>query len=338
MAIRVLHVVPLAASGGTSGYTQRQIDELDSAGVVSRQVLFSGTQILKTPFFIIKSLKSISHEIQVFKPHIVHAHWGSLLALVTTIAARSGPPVIITFHGSDLNPVPSEHTLLSLIRQACSQLAALSASAVICVSDNLRKRLWHNKNFFKVIPCGTDLTRFRPLDQEKCRKKLNWDLTENVVFFHEGDRPKVKRRDLADQCINEVKKKIPSVRLEILGSHIPNKNVPTILNASDCLLMTSDFEGSPNIVREALACSLPVVSVDVGDVRYWSRKFKSIHLAERDPKKIAKKILACFKNSKRLKADKNKLNSFSTKTTLNKYLSLYKTVLNKKYCDCSYPT
>ena len=57
------------------------------------------------------------------------------------------------------------------------------------------------------------------------------------------------------------------VRLVELDGKQPPDLMPTMMNAADCLILTSDHEGSPNVVKEAIACGLPVVTRDVGDVR-----------------------------------------------------------------------
>jgi len=55
------------------------------------------------------------------------------------------------------------------------------------------------------------------------------------------------------------------------------------LNASNVLLLTSLHEGSPTVVKEALACGLPVVSVDVGDVAERIEGIEGCHLAVATP-------------------------------------------------------
>ncbi len=284
MILRVLHVVPIAPDGGTSGFTQRQIGCLAEAGIEGRMVYFGGSAMLLQPHRLLIGIAAIRREIRIFKPAIVHAHWGSLLALATAIASLGGPPLVITYRGSDINPVPSEPWLRSLIRVACSQLAVLRASAVICVSNELSARLWSRPRLVRIVPDGTDVSLFKPMDKLDARRKLNWPTDERVVFFYEGGRPAVKRRDLAEASLIEVRKRLGSCRLEVMGADVPHDRVPVLLNASDCLLMTSDFEGSPNIVREALACNVPVVSVDVGDVRLWLADLEGTSLVSRDPR------------------------------------------------------
>jgi hypothetical protein len=83
----VLHVVPIAPNGTTFGFTQRQIDCLAEAGVEGRMVFFGGSAMLLRPHRLLIGIAAIRREIRIFKPTIVHAHWGSLLALATTIAS-----------------------------------------------------------------------------------------------------------------------------------------------------------------------------------------------------------------------------------------------------------
>ncbi len=84
---------------------------------------------------------------------------------------------------------------------------------------------------------------------------------------------------------------IPRLRLEVLDGATPPDRMPALMNAADCLLLTSDAEGSPTVVQEALACNLRVVSVDVGDARERLRGVPGARLAARDPADIARALV-----------------------------------------------
>jgi teichuronic acid biosynthesis glycosyltransferase TuaC len=320
--------VPIAPDGGTSGFTQRQIERLVEAGVEARMVYFGGFAMLWKPHRIFIGIAAIRREIRIFQPCLVHAHWGSLLALCAAIASLGGPPLVITYRGSDINPIPSAPLLSRFIRVACSQLAVLRAAAVICVSDELRERLWSRRELVNIVPDGTDLSLFKPLNKLICRQKLNWPLHEIVVFFYEGGRPKVKRRDLAEAGLIEARKILGSCRLEVMGSDVPHEQVSLLLNASDCLVMTSDFEGSPNIVREALACNLPIVSVDVGDVRRWIEGLDGTKTVARNPVEIGRALAEIIANTIRPAAE-SITSQFSDESSRNAVINIYQQV-NKK--------
>ncbi|HLX44098.1 MAG TPA: glycosyltransferase, partial [Bryobacteraceae bacterium] len=72
---------------------------------------------------------------------------------------------------------------------------------------------------------------------------------------------------------------------------VPPGSIPALMNAADCLLVTSDFEGSPAVVQEALASNLPIVSVDVGDVRERIERVSNTRLVSRDPESIARALV-----------------------------------------------
>src|SRR5581483_499662 len=108
-----------------------------------------------------------------------------------------------------------------------------------------------------------DLDRFRPMDRSSCLEQLGWPADRKYVLTYGTDAG--KRLDLAHQAVNLVAAGTP-VELKIL-SGVDHSLVPIWLNAASVFLVTSSAEGSPNTVKEALACDLPVISTDVGDVR-----------------------------------------------------------------------
>jgi glycosyltransferase involved in cell wall biosynthesis len=156
------------------------------------------------------------------------------------------------------------------LRAACgrlfSQLAALRAQKIICVSRRLRDRLWWRGGVVAIQPSGVDSDVFRPEPRLPARRRLGWSDDESVALFHAGRDVRVKRLDLAQAAVDQARRKVPSLRLEILDGSVPSSLVPSLMNAADCLLLTSFSEGSPSVVQEALASNLPIVSVAVGDV------------------------------------------------------------------------
>lgn len=221
-----------------------------------------------------------------FQPDVIHAHYGAMTACFSTILA-SGTPVVITFRGSDLNPVPSGGRLGVVIRHLFSQLGARFADGIVCVSAELRDRLWWRRNIASVVPTGVAQSEFQPLARDVARRRLGWDSAAPVVVFNAGREPDVKRLDVAVAVIERVRDRWPDVRFEVLDGRRDSALVPTILNASDCLLLTSDFEGSPTIVQEAIACNLPVVSVPVGDVPERLRTLRHCHVVPSNVEALA---------------------------------------------------
>jgi glycosyltransferase involved in cell wall biosynthesis len=86
----------------------------------------------------------------------------------------------------------------------------------------------------------------------------------------------------------------------VLGWSVPHDDIPVYMNACDALVFTSMQEGSPNVVKEALACNLPVVSVDVGDVSERLRGVDNCELcADERPETIAAALERVFRRGGR---------------------------------------
>jgi teichuronic acid biosynthesis glycosyltransferase TuaC len=263
---RVLFVIPGDGQGSSMIFVRRQAQSVAEQGVeVGTFHLLSRT----SPGLLLAECLRFRAELARLRPTIVHAHFGTVTALFTALTCGF-LPLVITYRGSDLNPAPKSYRWSAKVRAAFgrlfSQLAALRAQRIVCVSPLLRKRLWWRREIVTILPSGVDPEVFRPEPRALARRRLGWTDAERVALFNAGRDHLVKRLDLAKAAVASARRELPALRLEVLDGTVEPALLPDLMNASDCLLVTSASEGSPTVVQEALACDLPVVSVQVGDV------------------------------------------------------------------------
>lgn len=219
---------------------------------------------------IIQLAYKVKQAISKCPPDLIHIQTGT--AALFMMFLKSKTPFIITIGGSDLLGNPGRGLfwkirgiLAGLITTICS----VRAKKVICVSRNLKDALPHYlQQKIEIIPRGVDIESFRPLPIDTVRQKLKWNLSEYYVVFSilSKDAAAVKNLPLAQSVISYYADKYDSnIHLELLVNKT-KEEVISMLNAANALLVTSIHEGSPNIVKEAMACNLPVVAVNVGDV------------------------------------------------------------------------
>ncbi len=285
--LRVLSVIPGAADDpGSMVFARRQTDVIESHDI-SVEKFFLGSRT--SPLTLIREWLRLRQMIAKFNPDVLHCHYGTMTAFIGVCATSR--PVVITYRGSDLNPVPSGNYLRTLFSHVLSQISALRASRIICVSRELVGRLLWRRDKATIIPTGVDTVMFKPMPQIEARALLNWDVKVPVVLFNAGCSPEVKRLDLAEQAVVEAKRSLPNIKFAVLRGDVPPDDIPLYHNAADVLLVTSDFEGSPTIVQEAAACGLPVVSVDVGDVPERLHSVIPSKIAPRDAVSLGSALL-----------------------------------------------
>lgn len=271
----------------------------------------------------LKTLPCLKAAIKSFSPDIVHAHYG-LSGLLANLQRRV--PVVTTYHGSDIH---SGGWILFLSR-ICLKLSKFN----IFVSAKLLERSGYRKKNVAVIPCGVDVSIFYLTEKVEARSVFEFiepgEGVRYVLFSGAFDNP-VKNSSLALEAVGVANSLIKSeidganeVRLiELKG--FSRQQVNLLLNSVDCLLMTSEREGSPMVIKEAMAVGLPVVSVDAGDVKELIGGTDGCFVAERNPESVAKGIISALKHKGKTEGRAVIMDrGLSTESTAIKIAEIYK--------------
>lgn len=293
--VRVLAVVPYSDALASMVFVRRQIESLNRLDVKCECFWLRSRTSLRA---LAQDWRLFRKVLRKFRPDIVHAHFGTVTALFAVLS--TSVPVVITYRGSDLNRSPAGFRLRAELGNWISQVAALRARKIICVSEALKQQLRWARCQVMVIPTGVNMCRFKPMQQKEARSALGWSSKGYVVLFNCGRDPLGKDLNLARAAVEAANRRGLEAELLVLDGEICPDLVPTLMNAADCLLVTSKTEGSPNVVKEALACNLPIVSVDVGDVRERLAGVTNCLIAERTPDSLAnalQRILALHQRS-----------------------------------------
>ena len=149
-----------------------------------------------------------------------------------------------------------------------------------------------------MIPMGADDVFFQPLDIVACRETLGFDKNTRYVLFN-GSDPVVKRLALAEATMLELRNKISHTEMVVLSGKISKDTIKLYLNACDALLVCSVSEGSPVIVKEAMACNLPIASNDVGDIKQVTDGTFPGIITEDNPGKLSEALYTIFSDLKR---------------------------------------
>lgn len=275
-------IVCSGTSGKISPFIKEQVDsliDLNKIEVLLFQIKSRGC------FGYLSHLKPLLSAIQQFRPDIIHAHYG-LSGLLANLQRKV--PVLTTFHGSDVN----NPKILKW-----SKWAHLLSAASIFVEEKMTEKFLRHHNDI-ILPCGVDLSNFHYMPKLESQAILNMQSDSINILFSSGFDNPIKNYPLAREALDIVEREIDGKVNLIELKGLSRELVKLYLNASDCALLISSSEGSPQFIKEAMACNCPIVATDVGDVNWVIGKTKGCFITSPDIADAAEKVISAINFSK----------------------------------------
>ena len=242
-------------------FIRTQVESLRRVGVDVEVLVLEGRN---RKLIYLKGMVELRRRLATNGVDLVHAHYG----YVGIVARTQGKvPVVVTFHGDDLLGTIDERgkqTGFSKLVAASSRALSRRVDAVIVQNTEMAKRIAETN--VHIVPHEVDFDVFHPVPRLEARAALGLHPAKRYLLFASPPDIAVKRFPLAEEVARELARRDAAVELLVVYRETQDR-LNLYMNASDALVFPSFQEGSPNIVKQAMACNLPIVATDVGDVR-----------------------------------------------------------------------
>jgi glycosyltransferase involved in cell wall biosynthesis len=279
----------------------------------------------KNPAAYLRAWKEVHRRLARGRYDLIHAQWAQ--SALPSLPARL--PLVVTFRGSDVEGIENANrrqTASGLVLQRIARGVARVADEIIVVAERLAHRLPVRE--YHVIPSGIDLDLFQPGDQREARDRLGLARDGRYILFAASPTNPIKRYDLARAAVQQLDARYRAEMIVTAG--VEPAKMPLYVNACDALLLTSTHEGSPNVVKEALACNLPVVSTDVGDVAERIRNIDGCVLSKSDdPETLSKAVASVLDHGQRIQA-RQVVAELNESLLTRKVVAVYERALKKR--------
>jgi teichuronic acid biosynthesis glycosyltransferase TuaC len=326
----VTNLWPHAEDPAYGIFVKRQIESLREAGVGVDVMFVHGYRSKLAYPLAAVSLAKLSRGGQ--PPYLlVHAHGGE--TVLSAVAYRRAP-ILASYLGDDLlgtrkadGSFPARHrirrTVLRRSAHLVSQTITKSYEMQLALPPSCRRRN-------EIVPSGVDDSLFVPVPQDQARRDLAWSADARIALFGGNPRVPGKRFWLAEAACEAAASRLGALQLETLSGVDP-ADVPLMMSAADCLVLTSITEGSPNVVKEALMCNLPVIATPAGDVTDLLRDVSPSWVCQASPEAISKALVECLSTRNRSNG-RSKSVHLTLRPIAERVLSVYESML------CAHPS
>ena len=212
-----------------------------------------------------------------------------------------------------------------LAASACKKLARYVDAAIV-QSQEMARQLKKSNVF--VIPHEVDLEVFKPTERDEARKALGLHPDKKYVLFAANPEIPVKRFSLARAAADVLEQQNGFTELLVVYKE-PQWRLALYMNACDVLVFPSYQEGSPNVIKQAMACNLPIVATDVGDVRQVIGKTRDCFICPPDARKFASVMREILSRRPRTEG-RTQVRHLNAESVSGKIMKVYEQVLQDR--------
>lgn len=251
--MKVLHITnayPYEEYQSFGIFIKEQIESLHSIGVENKVIFLNARERGYKEYF--RQIKNIHKVIKIFNPDVIHCHHE--FSLIPMALIRTTKPIVLSLLG-DLQ-----------------KRSALNKVVYDTLKIKVNKVILKNKNIsdtrYAYLPNGVNLKLFHSINKSRAKSILKLDDSIKYILFVTAtlDNP-IKRYDKFEKVVQKINEKLGENYQSLVMCGVSRDLVPYYFNSAEFLLLTSEHEGSPNAIKEAMACNLPIVSTDVGNVK-----------------------------------------------------------------------
>ncbi len=307
--MRVLFVSSGNSKNGISPIVDNQKQSLIKKGIDIDTFVINGGGIKG----YLKSIFKLRRFIRNNKYDIIHAHY-SLSGIVTALSGHKN--VIVSLMGSDVKE-NKKNSLMKLFSKHFWK-------GTIVKSERMKLHLGVSK--VHIIPNGVDFSRFSDKNHTESLNKLGWDKSKKHILFPADPKRPEKDFNLAEKVFKNLEYNNCELHTIV---NIPNQDMPYYYTAADLVLFTSKREGSPNVIKEAMACSCPIITTDVGDVRDTIKNTNYCYICSRNHYEIRSKVDYII-SQKRVRTNGNDNIKHLNETVIaDKIITIYNSLLQE---------
>lgn len=257
---------------------------------------------------------ALKKKIREFAPDVVHAHYG--LSGITAVLQRS-VPVVVTFHNGET---------LSIITNLLSSFFSLFAKHTIYVAQHIYDlSYFKHKSNYTILPCGISLEECVITDKSYSREKMKLSKDKKYILFGGAFSNLRKNYPLLQKAIQLLDRNDIEV-LEMNG--LSRSEITQLMCACDVFALPSKSEGSPQALKEAMACNCPILATDVADIKHLLGNLEGHYVCTFELQNVAEQLAAALTFNKRTQGRQRIMElGLDNESIAKRLISIYENIL-----------